>query len=108
MSELQQTLREYLIKIAKTGKPVNYGKFAADNGFNWFDDQFILKEALATIIDYDHANNLPLLSSLVIRLDDEIGNGFWRKLNQLKIPVTGKLEFLAAEWNKVFDHYKKT
>jgi len=106
MSELAETLRAYLLQFARAGTPINYGKFASDNGFNWFDDKHVLSAALAEIVEYDHAHGLPLLSSLVIKLDGDIGSGFWYKVHQVGIPVVDKLKFLVNEWNRVHAHYR--
>lgn len=83
---MNQIVREYLIKVArkKTNQLVTYQKLSDDCnlGLNMREnpnDRITIGNILDSISRFEHSNDRPLLSSLVVRASDNFeGNGFYK------------------------------
>lgn len=107
---MNKKVRNYLIELARhrTNPTVNYQKLSDDCGLGltMSDGQHIRNEIgriLGEISEYEHNNDRPLLSALVIRLNDgEEGDGFFKLAENLGY---GKWKKLKAD---LFEHEQIT
>ena len=101
MTELtneQKQIREILIEVAKIGRPIWYSDLIERAGLNLNTvnpaHRKELGHLLGAISTYEHENNRPMLSSVVVsketlmpskgfyKLAEELGNGNWQTLKE--------------------------
>ena len=106
---MNQEVRSYLIELArnKTNPTVNYQKLSDDCGLGLVmtDGQHVRKEIgriLGEISEYEHHHDRPLLSALVIRLQDgEEGDGFYKLAENLGFGQWKKLKADMFEYVQI-------
>lgn len=112
---MNKKVRRYLIELArnKTNPTVNYQKLADDCGLGlkMSDGQHVRNEIgriLGEISEYEHENGRPLLSALVIRLNDgEEGDGFYKLAEDLGYGNWRKLKADLFEYEQITECVNK-
>ncbi|GAB6054245.1 hypothetical protein JCM17960_30650 [Magnetospira thiophila] len=101
------SVREVLIRNAKSDQVTTYKKVAAEFGVKWGLTAFVtLKKVLGDVVDLDHSEGTPFLSSLVMSEKDNVcGKGFFTKAKSLGRTVNDENAFMKEEQQKVFDHW---
>ena len=122
---MNQVVRLHLIELARAGKVITYQELSnqCKLGLVMTDSQFARAEIgriLGEISAFEHNNNRPLISSLVIskgdnyqgdgfyKLAEELGFGKWKKLkNDLSFEM-GQMNACYAFWkdNNNYTIYK--
>jgi hypothetical protein len=103
---MNTTVRTYLIELARkrTNQTVTYQKLSDDCnlGLHMHEnpyDRVVIGNLLGEISEYEHNHGRPLLSSLVIRLNDgEEGEGFYKLAERLGYGKVKKLK------DNLFEH----
>lgn len=111
-------VRTYLIELARTNRTVNYQKLADDCqlGLIMSESEYARAEMgriLGEISTFEHKNNRPLLSSLVISKGDNYqGDGYYKMCEELGFGSWKKLksnfEFEINQMNKCYSFWQDT
>ncbi len=109
MLEETQTMREELLKAAKSRNVVNYSDVAPSVGLNMelAHDRNQIARILDGISQAEHEAGRPLLSAVVIRIDKNMpGNGFFALARRLGLHRAGdKFDYWSEELKRVYDHW---
>ncbi len=88
---MNNAVRKYLIDLARkrTNQTITYQKLSDECNLGLYMQEGIhIRSQMGTLLGeisiYEHSNNRPLLSSLVVRLGDNLeGNGFYKLADEL-------------------------
>lgn len=87
---MNERVRTYLIDLARqrTNQTINYQRLSDNCNLGLDMSNIADRNTMATILDeistFEHNNDRPLLSALVVRLDDEReGDGFYKMADRL-------------------------
>jgi hypothetical protein len=122
---MNQHVRQFLIELARkrTNQTITYQKLsdACNLGLNMQEGQHIRAEIgkiLGEISSYEHENDRPLLSALVLRanddyegdgfykLADELGYGDWKKLKREGIFEAMQIKECIEYWSNDSNYNK--
>ena len=113
---MNEKVRQYLIRKAKRKQAVQYSDINIDCGlnldFNIANDRKEIGKILGGVSTYEHENNRPLISSIVIYKSESygltLGSGFYNLCEELGIGTSSNLKnknYAELEMNKSFDFW---
>lgn len=113
---MNEKVRQYLIRKAKRKQAVQYSDINIDCGlsldFNIANDRKEIGKILGRVSAYEHENNRPLISSIVIYKSENygltLGNGFYNLCEELGIGTSSNLKsknYAELEMNKSFEFW---
>jgi hypothetical protein len=108
---MNQALYERLCDVARRGQVTRYSEVAPLVGLDMSDaeDRDRISVLLDEISRHEHAEGHPLLSAVVIHMDDNIpGNGFFTLASQLGLFRGGdRFVYFVEELRRVHDHWRR-
>lgn len=106
---MNQVLYAHLCEVARQGGVTRYSEAAPLIGLDMSisDDRNIISELLDEISRYEHQLGHPLISAVVIHLEDNIpGNGFFTMAQGLGLfQGRDRFMFFVEELRRVHDHW---
>ena len=106
---MNETLYQRLAEIARHGGVTRYGEIAPLVGLNMAneEDRREMSKLLGEISRHEHEQGSPLLSAVVIHLEDNMpGNGFFTLATELNLFRDGdRFMYFINELRRVHDHW---
>lgn len=108
---MNQDLYRRLREVAADEHYIRYFEVGALVGLDMTDvaDREEISRLLDEISEYEHQHNRPLLSAIVIHVEDNIpGNGFFSMAERLgRFRGNDRLRFWLHELRAVYDHWAR-